>query len=184
MGLECENGVCSNWRVQRRAFRRTRAQPVDRDEEWGLVMAEDGKTGDLVEEYVGECLTRKQFKETWDKAKDRTHLYFCSLVNGLVLDGSRYGSLARFANHHCDANAELAQITVATERRVVVRLKRDLKKGDEVTVDYNFEAGELEQRCQCGATGCRGWIHRVPATDGGEVAADARARRKRSQLSN
>lgn len=45
---KCENGVCWNQRVQRRAFRRTQVREAHG--QWGLFMEEDGMEGDMVEE--------------------------------------------------------------------------------------------------------------------------------------
>lgn len=133
----------------------------------GPARAEDGEKGDVVEEYVGECLREEQFRDRWQAAKEKELVYFCALLRGLIVDATQYGSFARFVNHHCDANAALVPLLVCGERRVVVRLERSVKCGEEVTVQYGFEKGEYVQKCWCSGNSCKGWIHRMPKTETG-----------------
>lgn len=180
LGCECENGVCGNRTVQRRAFKRTTVQKGHG--QWALIMEEDGAKGDVVEEYVGECLREEQFRERWEATQEKERVYFCALLPGLVVDATHYGSFARFVNHHCDANAVLAPLSVCGERRIVVRLEQDVTCGEEVTVRYGFEDGEFVQRCWCGGASCQGWIHRLPASRGeGDEGTDAHDEGVRSQ---
>eukprot|EP00961_Rhodomonas_salina_P266195 3598343-Rhodomonas_salina.1 len=72
-------------------------------------MEEDGMEGDMVEEYVGECLEPEKFMDRWSAAKTERCVYFCALAHGVVIDASTFGSWALFVNHHCEAVAALTQ---------------------------------------------------------------------------
>jgi len=162
--IECEQGACNNRRLQRRAFRLLQVRPFWRNGKmhWGAFMEEDGKEGDIVEEYVGEGLTYDDFEQRLDELGLEDDWFFCSLAHGVVLDATHVGSYARFINHHCQPNAELRPWSVKTYRRLAVTLKHDLGKGKEVTFSYDCEHGDLEQDCWCGASNCTGKIHRLP----------------------
>ena len=61
--------------------------------------------------------------------------------------------LARFGNHSCDPNLELAGPTTLVARRAIAA-------GEEVTVDYATmsDAPGWSMQCNCGAPACRGVI--------------------------
>ena len=55
---------------------------------------------------------------------------------------------ARFVNHSCDPNS------ISTEIGDVA--KRDIKEGEEITVDYSNEVvGIINVPCRCGSQNCR-----------------------------
>ena len=75
-----------------------------------------------------------------------------------VVDATREGGLARFANHSCDANAMLDYRVLPNSSfkiAVLVALKK-IKKGEEITVRYNFtyEAGDRLIWCRCRSKNC------------------------------
>mmetsp|Transcript_60705 Transcript_60705/g.125012 ORF Transcript_60705/g.125012 Transcript_60705/m.125012 type:complete len:284 (+) Transcript_60705:1982-2833(+) len=131
-------------------------------------MGADGRAGDCIGEYMGECITLTQFWERWGRVTDADRLYFCALTADTVLDGSRFGSLLRFANHSCEPNARLEAWGVQLYRRVAGILTRDAKAGEEVTISYNYPQGNLLTECWCGAPTCAGWINRLPSRERGE----------------
>jgi len=171
--IECEQGACDNRRLQRRAFRLIQVRPFWRNDKmhWGAFMEEDGKEGDVLEEYVGEGLTYDDFESRRRELGLEDNWFFCSLAHGVVLDATHVGSYARFINHHCQPNAELRPWSVKSYRRLAVTLKHDLGKGKEVTFSYDCEHGEFEQDCWCGASNCTGKIHRLPRGARGDKVA-------------
>jgi len=108
---------------------------------WGTFMAEDGKAGDVLEEYVGEGLTFEDFEERRLSMLSADNWYFCKLAHGVILDATHMGSYARFINHHCQPNAELRPWSVNTFRRLAVSLIVDAPSGTEVTFSYDCEGG-------------------------------------------
>jgi len=69
----------------------------------------------------------------------------------------------RFVNHSCEPNCEFDWFDLVPEggsqavRRVYLIALREIKPGEELTIDYNWSA-EGAIACRCGAPTCRGWI--------------------------
>jgi len=69
----------------------------------------------------------------------------------------------RFVNHSCEPNCEFDWFDLVPEggsqavRRVYLIALREIKPGEELTIDYNWSA-EGAIVCRCGAPTCRGWI--------------------------
>jgi hypothetical protein len=69
----------------------------------------------------------------------------------------------RFVNHSCEPNCEFdffdlpdaGQTTL--RRRVFLMALREIKPGEELTIDYNWSAASAIA-CRCQAPSCRGWI--------------------------
>jgi len=158
--LECSEGACDNRRLQARAFVPTVVRPGPQGH-WKLEMAADGKAGDVIGEYIGECLELEQFWQRWERIKDLTALYYCALTPNTVIDGSRFGGYLRFANHSCQPTAHLEPWGVQSYRRIAGVLTQDLDKGKEVTVSYNYPGGGMATLCWCAADNCTGWINRL-----------------------
>jgi hypothetical protein len=72
----------------------------------------------------------------------------------------------RFLNHSCDPNCEFDffdspdAASSSIRRRVFLWATRDIAGGDELTIDYNWEA-DAAIPCRCRAATCRGWIVRA-----------------------
>lgn len=66
----------------------------------------------------------------------------------------------RCLNHHCDPNCALYIVDWEDESRpgtVYVEVLRDISKGQELTIDYQWSAdGAIP--CLCGSSNCRGWV--------------------------
>lgn len=92
----------------------------------------------------------------------------------------------RYVNHSCDPNCEFDffDLTPAgesqTHRHVFLLALREIKPGEELTIDYNWSA-DTAIPCHCEAPTCRGWIvtpdqlatvtarHAAPGTSAPEV---------------
>jgi SET domain-containing protein len=70
-----------------------------------------------------------------------------------ALDCSR-GNALRLLNHSCRSNAFLRII----RERVEVYARRDIGKGEEITVDYGESPHSGGMRCGCGHALCRSRI--------------------------
>jgi SET domain-containing protein len=60
----------------------------------------------------------------------------------------------RFINHSCAPNTFLRR----TRERAEFYALRDIRAGEELTVDYGESHHEGRLRCRCGSPCCRGWI--------------------------
>ena len=121
----------------------------------GVFATESVPANRKVIEYTGKILNRNQAKAK----RDADHLYLFSLDERdyWFVDGSDGGSGAEFVNHSCDPNLR----AVVRGRRVFYFSKRKIRKGEELTVDYNLDS-QCEQRvpCHCGSRNCRGTINK------------------------
>lgn len=119
-------------------------------------------------EYVGEVLNNKQFEKRaakYSKQKNR-HYYFMALRSNAVIDATVKGNISRFINHSCDPNAMTQKWTINGELRVGFFSIRRIKKGEEITFDYQYQRyGKEAQKCYCESENCRGWIGENPLSD-------------------
>ncbi len=81
---------------------------------------------------------------------------------GFACDATRVGSKARFLNHHCDPNCVVQKRVISGEQCLFIFAKRHVEAGEELTLDYKFDAfpGAQQQPCLCGAKNCRGFLGR------------------------
>ncbi len=69
----------------------------------------------------------------------------------------------RYVNHSCEPNCEFNWFDVTDtgefepRRRVFLIALRDIKSGEELTINYNWPI-ESAIPCRCRAPSCRGWI--------------------------
>jgi [histone H3]-lysine36 N-trimethyltransferase len=127
-------------------------------------------------EYVGEVLDNKQFEKRAKKYSENknTHYYFMALKSNAIIDATKKGNISRFINHSCDPNAETQKWTVNGELRVGFFSRKDVKAGEEITFDYQYQRyGKEAQKCYCGAGSCRGWIGENPLDDEGADEEEA-----------
>jgi len=100
-------------------------------------------------------------------------------IEGHVIDDPHYGSdycmnigdgrvleptaPFRYVNHSCEPNCEFDFFDLReagrteTRRRVFLISLREIKPGEELTIDYNWPADSAIP-CRCRAPSCRGWI--------------------------
>jgi SET domain-containing protein len=108
--------------------------------------------GEYVIEYTGQLLSRRNHKAICGK---RRYVFTYTLDGYWTLDGAVRGSGAERVNHSCDPNL-YAEIR---GHRVYFYSLRRIKKGEELTVDYQFEYSKTPVPCLCGASKCRGTIN-------------------------
>lgn len=118
---------------------------------WGVYAAEAIPRGRKVIEYTGELISRRETK----KRSERALNYLFTLDDYWTLDGSVGGSGAQYINHCCDPN--LAARIV--RGHILYMSLRDIEAGEELTVDYRFDAHVEKVPCACGSLACRGTIN-------------------------
>ncbi len=86
----------------------------------------------------------------------------------------------RFLNHSCRPNCELVVAEVAEQDGTPAGLEMwvetlsAIRRGEQLTIDYAWPA-DAAIPCECGNSGCRGWVvaasqlDRLPCAGGGSV---------------
>ena len=119
---------------------------------WGVYAAEPIPKNRRVIEYIGEKISRRETKK---RSNEREFNYLFTLDNYWTIDGSVNGSGAQYINHSCEPNL----ISRIVKGHILYFTLRDIKKGEELTVDYHFSADVEKVPCGCGAAMCRGTIN-------------------------
>ncbi len=114
-------------------------------------------------EYTGERISRREIS----RRLEGNFTYIFMLDSYWGLDGAVDGSGAEIVNHCCEPNLEA---DIAGHRIFYVSL-REIRAGEELTIDYSFDADEEPQTCACGAKNCRGDMRRPAEKKGQAVRA-------------
>jgi SET domain-containing protein len=115
--------------------------------------------GTRVIEYTGERVSHEEADRRYrDAHKNSPHTMLFTVDDKIVIDATRRGSSARWINHSCSPNCE----AVDEGGRIFIETCRDIRRGQELTYDYNLQldephtpAAKRRYACSCGARGCR-----------------------------
>ncbi|KAF2852003.1 SET domain-containing protein [Plenodomus tracheiphilus IPT5] len=70
------------------------------------------------------------------------------------IDSANTGSVTRVLNHSCEDNTMIIKGCAGMDRRIMfVCTHEDIKAGEAITINYNWENGD--QVCYCGTSKCR-----------------------------
>ena len=119
---------------------------------WGVYAREFIPAGRKVIEYTGERISRRETKR---RSELTAFTYLFTLDAYWTLDGSVGGSGAEYINHSCDPNL-VARII---KGHILYVSRREIRPGEELTVDYHFDKKVEKVPCRCGALKCRGTIN-------------------------
>jgi len=117
---------------------------------YGVFAAQRIPANRKVIEYTGQRLNRKQAKIRGDG--DYTYLF--ALDSYWTLDGAVGGSGAEIINHSCDPNL----VSRIVKGHVLYVSLRTIRRGEELTVNYNFDKDVRTFPCSCGTASCKGAI--------------------------
>lgn len=112
----------------------------------GAALAARRKIGE-----VGGRWVRLPEARRW--AERRARIYLIEVSRRLALDCSRGNALGKL-NHSCEPNCYLRVF----RRHVEVYALRDIRPGEELTVDYGETPHRGGMPCRCGRPACRGKI--------------------------
>ena len=98
-------------------------------------------------EVTGELISIRTARR---RARQSCRLCLIDLSATRALDCTK-GNVLRLLNHSCQANAFLRII----RERVEVYARRDIRTGEELTVDYGESPHSGGMRCTCGHPRCR-----------------------------
>jgi uncharacterized protein len=119
---------------------------------WGVYAAEFIPAGRKVIEYTGERISRKETKR---RSLESEFTYLFTLDPYWTIDGAAGGSGAEYVNHSCEPNL----ISRILKGHIIYMSLRDIKPGEELTIDYRFDKKVEKVICRCGAAKCRGTIN-------------------------
>lgn len=126
----------------------------------GLFTLEDLKPLDIVIEYVGEIIRHEvaDLREKRYIEKGIGDCYMFTIDDQHIIDATFFGGKARYLNHSCDANCSAKIITVDNQKHIIIRAKKHITAGSELTYNYNFDQEEDQMSCLCGAKNCQGYL--------------------------
>ncbi len=102
-------------------------------------------------EYTGERISRRETK----RRGEGSFTYLFTLDDYWTIDGAVGGSGAEIINHSCDPNLRSS----IHKGHILYWSKRDIRRGEELTIDYLFSKNVERIPCCCGAKNCRGTIN-------------------------
>ena len=105
-----------------------------------------------IAEYTGEKITNAEAK----RRGHRRVLRISGLDERWSIDGSRGGNGTHYINHSCCPNSFMQTV----HGRLLVLALRDIRPGEEITIDYVDTHHSDRKRCACKAPGCRGTINK------------------------
>ena len=152
---------CSNQRMQKHEWSPGLERFMTLNRGWGVRTTEPIKKGDFILEYIGEVVTKSTFNHRMaTEYLNDPHHYCLSLDSSKMIDGYRVANEGRFVNHSCEPNCEMQKWSVNGYYRVSLFALRDIRPGEELSYDYNFDNfnSEMMQSCRCGSKNCRGVI--------------------------
>ena len=136
----------ADWRRTYAALRVGRSRLVGRGLFAGTRIRARAKIGEFEGEVIG-------LREARRRAKGRSVIAIVELERH-ALDATRWRHGFRFINHSCDPNTFMR----CTAERAEFYARRDIRRGEELTVDYGETQHDGKLPCRCGAPRCRGWI--------------------------
>ena len=122
----------------------------------GVFATEAIPWGTRLIEYKGEIIDVDESLRRYPG----THTFIFMLDKDRMIDGGAKGNSARWVNHCCTPNCDV----VYEGDRIYFDTLRHINKGEEITIDYNFEVRGArytesllrEYACKCGSPRCRG----------------------------
>ena len=121
----------------------------------GLYVDRDVNQNQHIVLYTGKI---RDSMESHDHTPDGSNDVAVSIdaINA-VIDPSDCGNNARYANHSCEANAELREVSIGGATLIAIRAKKFIPFGTEVTVNYGYNSLQSQYvlLCECGSKNCK-----------------------------
>ncbi len=114
----------------------------------GLILGENVSKGRIISRIKGPI----KFKVNQTKDDALSHPDWVGVKKDVWIDPLRPH---KFLNHSCSPSAGMRGLTIISIR--------DMKEGEEITVDYSTIEGDRrwEMKCSCGAKNCRKMVRSV-----------------------
>jgi SET domain-containing protein len=110
------------------------------------------KRGRKIADYTGELITNAEA----NRRANRRLLRICAINSSWSLDGSLGGNGTHYINHSCEPNSFMKILY----GHIQFYALRDIRPGEEITIDYESTLHSDTKRCYCGAKTCRGTINK------------------------
>ena len=113
--------------------------------QWGVYATAPISKNTRIVDYAGEKISNQEsLRRERRYINNGRHIWCFKLTNRTVIDASVGGNVARFVNHACRPNCY-----IDIKKGVIwIRAARNIRKGDEITYDYNTDGeGLIECRC-------------------------------------
>ncbi len=117
---------------------------------WGVYAGQRIPANRKVIEYRGEKIGPEEAERRGDTP------YLFVLDHHWTIDGGVGGSGAELINHSCQPNL----VSRIMKGHILYMSLREIEKGEELTVDYNYDDTDETMHCKCGMDSCRGTINR------------------------
>ncbi len=98
--------------------------------------------------YAGEVVRGRRRIEA--RLRRQEVITVIRLNEDTAVDGAAGGDETKFINHSCEPNAFMRKVS---GEKVAFFALRDIRPGEEITVDYRDP--DHPEVCRCGAEGCR-----------------------------
>jgi SET domain-containing protein len=102
-------------------------------------------------DYAGELINNKQSESREDRYLSKGCIWVFRVNRNWSRDAAIGGNIARFINHSCTPNCWIE--VDAKTKTIWVRASKQIRKGQELTYDYNTE-GDKVIPCRC-RPGCK-----------------------------
>ena len=176
--IECNPATCPMGdKCQNRCFAAKLGSKVSVEKAdqcgWGLFAGEAIAKRAFVVEALGELISEEEAQQRLATARangDEDYYMLAAsdaATKGLVIDATRKGNEARFANHSCDPSCRLEKWRCGSQDRYGIFALRSVKPGEQLTYDYRWASFE---RCYCGAANCVGVMDGVKKNPVGAAA--------------
>lgn len=121
----------------------------------GVFATQDIPKGKKIVEYLGEIVSSEEGSRRSEKQQKKGMVYIFKIDSKRDIDGDVPYNIARLINHSCSPNCEAEQ----EGDKIFIHSLKDIKKGEELTFDYNFGMENYEDHpCKCGSANCVGYI--------------------------
>ncbi len=115
----------------------------------GLFLEEGCRKDDFIIEYMGKVTKKHGSNYSMKINPPEFEGKRKKGVDMVYIDANIDGGLAKYINHSCNPHCELIQ-WVKGLPRLCFFAKRKIKKGTELTFNYNWERGKRRTKCFCG----------------------------------
>ena len=103
-----------------------------------------------IADYAGELVKGSRKIEARLRRQAEVAIKVIRLDDDTAIDGAVGGNETAFINHSCDPNAYMR---VVPGLKVAIFARRDIRPGEELTIDYRDP--DHPEVCRCGAANCR-----------------------------
>uniref|UniRef100_A0A914Q002 [histone H3]-lysine(27) N-trimethyltransferase n=1 Tax=Panagrolaimus davidi TaxID=227884 RepID=A0A914Q002_9BILA len=136
--------LCKNTNLQR-GFSRKLFAARSQVSGNGCFTAEDIRKGEFVGEYCGEIISHDEGERRGKIYDANKCSYLFNLNSAQTLDAGRYGSIVRFVNHSDYPNVRPKILVVSGEQRVGFFALRNIKSGEELFFDYEYNSSKKKE---------------------------------------